>query len=98
MLQASGMDKDSVLTFRSQEEYEQYLADTEMLREADEMPDADALAEAAHGNGHELHPDGNVLDELHADAPVPDAKPDLPVPDAPDIPDMPKPSPRGARR
>ena len=96
MLEASGMDKDAVLTFGSQEEYEQYLADTEMLREADEMPEAEDIA--AHGNGHELHPDGNVLDELHADAPVPDAKPDLPVPDAPDIPDMPKPSPRGARR
>ena len=98
MLEASGMDKDAVLTFRSQDEYEQYLADTEMLKEADEMPDADDLAEAAHGNGHELHPDGNVLDELHADASVPDAKPDLPVPDAPDIPDMPKSVPRGARR
>lgn len=96
MLEASGMDKDSVLTFRSQEEYEQYLADTDMLREANEMPEAEDIA--AHGNGHELHPDGNVLDELHADAPVPDARPDLPVPDAPDIPDMPKPSPRGARR
>ncbi len=98
MLEASGMDKDSVLTFRSQEEYEQYLADTEMLKEADEMSDADDLAEAAHGNGHELHPDGNVLDELHKETPLPDAKPDLPVPDAPEIPDMPKPAPRGARR
>ena len=96
MLEASGMDKDAVLTFRSQEEYEQYLADTDMLREADEMPEAEDIA--AHGNGHELHPDGNVLDELHADAPVSDAKPDLPVPDAPELPDMPKPSPRGARR
>gem|GEM_PF-1423962 len=99
MLEASDIDKDSVLTFRSQEEYEQYLADTEMLKETDEMPDADDLTDAAAiGNGHELHPDGNVLDELHADAPVPDAKPDLPVPDDPEIPDMPKPSPRGARR
>ena len=35
MLEASGMDKDAVLTFRSQDEYEQYLADTEMLKEAD---------------------------------------------------------------
>ena len=96
MLEASGMDKDAVLTFGSQEEYEQYLADTDMLREANEMPEAEDIA--AHGNGHELHPDGNVLDELHADAPVPDAKPDLPVPDAPEIPDMPKPAPRGARR
>ena len=96
MLEASGMDKDAVLTFRSQEEYEQYLADTEMLREADEMPEAKDIA--AHGNGHELHPDGNVLDELHKESPLPDAKPDLPVPDAPEIPDMPKPAPRGARR
>ena len=99
MLEASGMDKDSVLTFRSQEEYEQYLADTEMLREADEMPDADDLTDAAAiGNGHELHKDGNVLDELHKETPLPEAKPDLPVPDAPEIPDMPKPAPRGARR
>lgn len=100
MLAASGMDKDdSVLTFRSQEEYEQYLADTDMLGEADEMPEADELADvAAIGNGHELHPDGNVLDELHKETPLPDAKPDLPVPDAPDIPDIPKPAPRGARR
>lgn len=98
MLEASGMDKDAVLTFRSQEEYEQYLADTEMLREADEMPDADDMRDAAIGNGHELHPDGNVLDELHTETPVSDAKPDLAVPDAPDIPDMSKPSPRGARR
>ena len=96
MLEASGMDKDSVLTFRSQEEYEQYLADTDMLREANEMPEAEDIA--APGNGHELHPDGNVLDELHKESPLPDAKPDLPVPDAPEIPDMPKPAPRGARR
>ena len=100
MLAASGMDKDdSVLTFRSQEEYAQYLADTDMLREADEMPEADDLTDAAAiGNGHELHPDGNVLDELHKETPLPDAKPDLPLSDAPDIPDMPKPAPRGARR
>lgn len=99
MLEASGMDKDSVLTFRSQEEYEQYLADTEMLREADEMPDADDLTDAAAiGNGHELHPDGNVLDELHKETPLPETKPDIPIPDTPDVPDMPKPSPRGARR
>ncbi len=96
MLEASGMDKDSVLTFRSQDEYEQYLADTEMLRDAGEMPEAEDIA--AQGNGHELHPDGNVLDELHKETPLPDAKPDLPVPDASEIPDMPKPSPRGARR
>jgi hypothetical protein len=93
MLEASGMDKDSVLTFGSQEEYEQYLADTEMLREADEMPDAEDIA--AHGNGHELHPDGNVLDDLHKESPLPDTKPVIPTPD---VPDMPKPSPRGARR
>lgn len=96
MLEASGMDKDSVLTFSTQEEYEQYLADTEMLKDADEMPAAEEIA--VHGNGHELHPDGNVLDELHKESPLPDAKPDLPVPDAPEIPDMPKPAPRGARR
>ena len=96
MLEASGMDKDAVLTFRSQEEYEQYLADTEMLRDADELPEAENIS--AHGNGHELHPEGNVLDELHTETPVSDAKSDLPVPDAPEIPDMPKPSPRGARR
>lgn len=96
MLETSGMDKDAVLTFRSQEEYEQYLADTDMLREANEMPEAEDIA--APGNGHELHPDGNVLDELHKESPLPDAKPDLPVPDAPEIPDMPKPSLRGARR
>ena len=91
--------EDAVLTFRSQEEYEQYLADTEMLKDADEMPEADDLTDAvAHGNGHEMHPEGNVLDELHADPPVPEAKPDLPAPDVPDLPDMPKPSPRGARR
>lgn len=100
MLDAVGMEKeDAVLTFRSQEEYEQYLADTEMLKDADEMPEADDLTDAvAHGNGHEMHPEGNVLDELHADPPVPEAKPDLPAPDVPDLPDMPKPSPRGARR
>ena len=96
MLEASGMDKDAVLTFRSQEEYEQYLADTEMLREANEMPEAEDIA--APGNGHELHPDGNVLDELHKEASLPEAKPDVPVPDAPEIPDMPKPASRGARR
>ena len=67
-----------------------------MLREADELPEAENIS--AHGNGHELHPDGNVLDELHKESPLPDAKPDLPVPDAPEIPDMPKPAPRGARR
>ncbi len=99
MLETSGMDKDSVLTFGSQEEYEQYLADTEMLREADELPKSDDLTDAAAiGNGHELHPEGNVLDELHTETPVSDAKPDLAVPDAPEIPDMPKPAPRGARR
>ena len=100
MLDAAGMEKeDAVLTFRSQEEYEQYLADAEMLKDADEMLESDDLTDtAARSNGHELHPEGNVLDELHAETPVPDAKPDLPVPDAPDIPDMPKPSPRGARR
>jgi hypothetical protein len=96
MLEASGMEKDAVLTFSSQEKYEQYLADTEMLREADELPEAEDIA--AHGNGHELHPDGNVLDELHKETPLPDAKPDLPVPDAPEMPDMPKSAPRGARR
>ena len=102
MLAASGMDKDAVLTFGSQEEYEQYLADTEMLKSADEMPDADDLAEAAHGNGHEMHPEGDVLDALHEDSLLPDAKPDLPMPDTPvsdipDAPDLPTP-PRGARR
>lgn len=96
MLEASGMDKDSVLTFRSPDEYEQYLADTEMLREADELPEAEDIA--APGNGHELHPDGNVLDELHKETPLPETKLDNPIPDAPDVPDMPKPSPRGARR
>ena len=49
-------------------------------------------------NGHEMHPEGNVLDALHAETPVPDAKPHLPVPDVPDVPDMPKPTPRGARK
>ena len=96
MLEASGMDKDAVLTFNTKEEYEQYLADTDMLREADEMPAAEDIA--AHGNGHELHPDGNVLDDLHKESPLPEAKPDIPIPDTPDVPDMPKPSPRGARR
>ena len=67
-----------------------------MLRDADELPEAENIS--AHGNGHELHPEGNVLDELHTETPVSDAKSDLPVPDAPEIPDMPKPSPRGARR
>ncbi len=100
MLEASGVDKDAVLTFGSMEEYEQYLADTETLTSADEMPDADDLAEAARGNGHELHPEGDVLGALHEDSPLPDAKLDLPVPDIPDIPDVPDlpTPPRGARR
>ena len=67
MLEASGMDKDAVLTFRSQEEYEQYLADTEMLRDADELPEAENIS--AHGNGHELHPEGNDSREYN-DLPV----------------------------
>jgi hypothetical protein len=56
------------------------------------------MPETARGNGHEMHPEGNVFEGIHADKPVPDAKPDLPVPDAPDVPDLPKPTPRGARR
>jgi hypothetical protein len=98
MLEASGMEKDAVLTFSSQEEYEQYLSDMQMLDEAGEKPEAPDMPETARGNGHEMHPDGNVFEEIHADKPVPDAKVDLPVPDAPDVPDLPKPTPRGARR
>ncbi|MCR5305363.1 MAG: hypothetical protein K6E36_02535, partial [Oscillospiraceae bacterium] len=60
--------------------------------------EAAAKTDTLISNGHEMHPEGNVLDALHADAPVPDAKPHLPVPDVPDVPDMPKPTPRGARR
>ena len=98
MLKASGMDKDAVLTFRSQEEYEQYLSDMHTLDEAGEKPEAPDMPETARSNGHELHPDGNVLDDLHKESPLPEAKPDIPIPDTPDVPDMPKPSPRGARR
>ncbi len=56
------------------------------------------MPENARDNGHEMHPEGNVFEEIHADKPVPDAKVDLPVSDAPDVPDLPKPTPRGARR
>ncbi|MBR3045688.1 MAG: hypothetical protein IKI45_14540, partial [Oscillospiraceae bacterium] len=98
MLEASGMDKDAVLTFSSQEEYEQYLSDMQMLDEAGEKPESPDMPETARGNGHEMHPEGNVFEEIHADKPVSDAKPDIPLPDMPDVPDMPKPSPRGARR
>ncbi len=98
MLEASGMDKDAVLTFSTQEEYEQYLSDMQMLDEAGEKPESPDMPETARGNGHEMHPEGNVFEEIHADKPIPDAKPDIPIPDTPDVPDMPKPSPRGARR
>ncbi|MBQ5339083.1 MAG: hypothetical protein J6Z40_07955 [Oscillospiraceae bacterium] len=98
MLESSGMDKDAVLTFSSQEEYEQYLSDMQMLDEAGEKPESPDMPETARGNGHEMHPEGNVFEEIHADKPVSDAKPDIPLPDTPDVPDMPKPSPRGARR
>jgi hypothetical protein len=98
MLESSGMDKDAVLTFSSQEEYEQYLSDMQMLDEAGEKPESPDMPETARGNGHEMHPEGNVFEEIHADKPIPDAKPDIPIPDTPDVPDMPKPSPRGARR
>ena len=98
MLEASGLDKDAVLTFSSQEEYEQYLSDMQMLDEAGEKPESPDMPETARGNGHEMHPEGNVFEEIHADKPIPDAKPDIPIPDTPDVPDMPKPSARGARR
>ena len=98
MLEASGMDKDAVLTFSTQEEYEQYLSDMQMLDEAGEKPESPDMPETARGNGHEMHQEGNVFEEIHADKPIPDAKPDIPIPDTPDVPDMPKPSPRGARR
>ncbi len=72
MLAASGMDKDAVLTFSSREEYEQYLTDTQMLRDADAMPIAES-----HTDMEKVDAQAPVTDHV-ADAPA--APSDAPAP------------------
>ncbi|MBQ6041520.1 MAG: hypothetical protein IJL32_12230 [Oscillospiraceae bacterium] len=108
--------KGDVLVFESQEAYDEYLAadkevhpenydvldlidgDEEVVPTSEEAA-AESVAEA-FGNGHEAHPEGNVLNEAAAgfgaaaasDAPLPE----MPLPEMP-LPDLP-PQSMGARR
>lgn len=86
MQEQSGIDKD-VLVFESQEAYQQYLTDTAFIAQEEHSP----LAEETMlgGNGHEMHPEGNMLADV--------AKPEVPeIPDLPASPQLPPPS-MGAR-
>ena len=86
MQEQSGIDKD-VLVFESQEAYQQYLTDTAFIAQEEHSP----LAEETMlgGNGHEMHPEGNMLADV--------AKPEVPeIPDLPAAPQLPPPS-MGAR-
>lgn len=89
------LDDDTVLTFESEKEYQDYMNDREFLAKA-ESDDANSGAESRElstesvigSNGHELHPEGNALAE---------AAPSVGKVEVPTAPELPPPS-MGARR
>lgn len=94
-----------VLTFETVEAYHQYLEDTAMLAQSDSA-DSEAAGISAEtlglnentvmgSNGHEAHPEGNILGEAAAGIGKGGA-PAVPVPELP-LPELPPPSMGGRR-